>query len=156
MPSSGSAQLRVIAAQCQALGDRGLMNRTRAALRVEAQPIIRAAKASAEARLPKAGGLNKQVAAQRWTVSALAGVRTSGVFLKTKAPDTDQTDKGFVRHPLPRNRRGKGQWRRQELPPQAKGWASDTVRKYGPAVAAGMMRELNIVAREVAAAVEGA
>lgn len=153
MPGNGSAQLRVIAAHCKAAGSRGLLNRTRATIRVEAQPLVAAAKQEALARLPKSGGLNRQVASQRWTVSVLTGARTAGVRLRTKAPDTDQSDEGFVRHPT-FGRRGAGDWRRQDIP-QAKGWASDTVQKYGPALAASMVRQLDAAAAEIARAAGG-
>jgi hypothetical protein len=39
MPGNGSAQLREIAARCKVVGNRGLLNATRATLRVEAKPI---------------------------------------------------------------------------------------------------------------------
>lgn len=154
MASNGSEQLRVIAAHCKVLGERGLLNRTRATIRVEAQPLVAAAKQEALARLPRRGGLNVQVASQRWTVSVLTGARTAGVRLRTKAPDTDQTDEGFVRHPLPGNRRGKGQWRTQPIP-RAKGWATDTVERHGPVLAASIGRTLDATAAEVARSVGG-
>jgi hypothetical protein len=50
----GPAQLRAISLHCKALGERGLLNRTRRAIRVEAAPIIVAAKANARERLPHA------------------------------------------------------------------------------------------------------
>lgn len=153
MAGSGPEQLRAIAAHCKELGDRGLLNRTRATLRVQAAPLIAAAKAEAVQRLPKRGGLNEQVASQRWTVQALAGARTAGVRLRTKAPDTLQTDDGFVRHPV-FGRRGKGSWRTQAIP-QAKGWASDTVDEHGPVLAVAISRTLDIAAAEVARSAGG-
>lgn len=152
MPGNGSAALRAISAHCKAVGDRGLLNRTRATLRVEARPIVSAAQQQARQRLPKRGGLNEVVAAEKWSVSALAGARTAGVRLRTSAPATAQTDAGFVRHPSPRNNRAR--WVTQPLP-QAKGWATDTVQTYGPALAAKMVRDLDAVAAEIARSAGG-
>lgn len=149
MPSSGSAQLRAIAARCAVVGDRGLLNATRATLRAEAPPLIAAAQQSARDRLPKRGGLNEQVASQKWTVQALAGARTAGVRLKVKAPDALMTDSGFVRHPI-YGRRGPGQWRTQSIP-AATGWATDTMSAHGPEVAAAMVATLNAVAAGIVA-----
>lgn len=153
MPSTGSEQLRAIATACKAMGSRGLLNRTRATLRVEARPIVAAAQRAARERLPKSGGLNEQVASQRWSVQALAGARTAGVRLRTTAPATAQTDDGYVRHPT-FGRRGKGEWKTQQIP-QAKGWASDTVQQYGPALAVAMVRQLDEAAAEIGRAAGG-
>jgi hypothetical protein len=147
---NGSAELRAIAARCKVVGNRGLLNASRATLRVEAKPLVAAAQQAARTRLPRGGGLNEQVAAQKWSVSALAGARSAGVRLKTVAPDTLQTDDGYVSHPT-FGRRGPGQWKRQELPPAAKGWATDTVNAYGPPLAAAMLKTLDKVAAEITA-----
>lgn len=143
--------MRVIAKRCAAVGNRGLLNATRATMRAEALPLISAAQRAALERLPKRGGLNVQVASQKWTLQALAGARTAGVRLKTAAPDTLQTDEGYVRHPI-FGHRGKGQWRTQQTP-NATGWASDTVDAYGPALSAALMVTLDKVAAGIVAGI---
>lgn len=149
MASNGSAELRAIAAKCREVGSGELMNRTRATLRAEGAPLKAALRQSALDRLPKAGGLNEQVAGQRITISALAGLRTAGVRLSTTAPDTAQTNDGFVRHPT-FGRRGQGEWRTQAIP-QAAGWWDDPCEAVGPPVAAAMLATLGRVAAEIEA-----
>jgi hypothetical protein len=46
------------------------------------------------------------------------------------------------------------EWVQQEIP-QAKGWASDTVAHFGPALGAAIMRELDRAAAEIARAAGG-
>jgi hypothetical protein len=148
--ANGSAQLRLIANHCRDVGERGLLNSTRAVIRAEAEPLKAALRQSALSNLPRGGGLNVQVANQRVTVSALAGARTVGIQLKTTAPDTSSTnDDGQVRHPT-FGRRGQGQWKTQSIP-KAKGWWDKPCAEVGPPVAAAMLATLVRVAAEISA-----
>jgi hypothetical protein len=70
--------------------------------------------------------------------------------MKTTAPDTAQTDDGFVRHPT-FGRRGKGQWRTQEIPAAA-GWWSVTLARESPAVTPAVLRVMEAAAARVQAA----
>lgn len=141
MPSDASSQLRAIAVKLKAAGDGDIRLAMTRGLRSGAAPLIPLVKASAMAKLPRAGGLNAQVAGQRVTVSVRTSAATAGVRLTTTAPDTAMTDAGYVRHPLPRNRRGKGQWITQQIP-AAKGWWSGTLAKSDAVVTAVLLKFL--------------
>jgi hypothetical protein len=150
MPAAnGSVQLAKIAAQLKATGQRDLRLQMMRGLREGAKPLIPAVREAATEQLPKAGGLNKQVAGQKITVSIRTGARTAGVRLTTTAPDTKQTDSGFVRHPT-FGRRSKGQWRTQQIP-AATGWWSKTLGDS----AGKVTPELAKVMLEIAAAING-
>jgi hypothetical protein len=115
-------------------------------IRVAAQPLVPALRDAAREKLPSAGGLNEQVAGQRITVSVRLGPKTAGVRLVTTAPDTSQTDKGFVRHPSPRNNRKK--WRVTKLP-RARGWWTDTLVRKSPSVTPAVLRVMDKTARRI-------
>jgi hypothetical protein len=100
-------------------------------LRSAAAPLVPAVKDAARSQLPKSGGLNEQVAGQDVKVTVRLTGKAAGVRLTTTAPDTKQTDSGYVRHPV----FGKKPWVRQEIP-AAKGWWSGTLARKGPAVTA--------------------
>lgn len=149
MPSNGSRDLALLAARLKVTGNRTLRLQMTRGLRAAAKPLIEDVKTAAREKLPRSGGLNEQVAGQKVSVSVRTGARTAGVRLLTSAPDTAQTDAGFVRHPT-FGRRGKGQWRRQEIP-AAKGWWSDTLANDAPKVTAEMLAVMEAVAIEIQA-----
>lgn len=140
-----SAQLREIAVRLREAGDRGNLNALRKSIRTSAAPLVSAVKEAAVEKLPHGGGLNEQVASQRVGVSIRTGARTAGVRLTTTAPDTSQTDQGFVRHPVFGNRK---RWVREEIP-QAAGWWSQTLTDKAPAVTPLIVAELERVAAYV-------
>lgn len=145
MPANASAELAGIAARLRAVGDKGLTNQFRAGLRAAAKPLVTKVKAAALEQLPKTGGLNKQVAGQRVSVSIPLTPRTASVRLRTTAPDTAQTDSGFVRHPVYGNR---NVWIKQDIP-QAVGWWSQTLRDAGPEVTAALIVVMKAVEIEL-------
>lgn len=147
--SNASAQLHAIAARLKAEGEGGIKLEMTRGLRAGAQPLIPALHAAAEQKLPKSGGLNLQVAGQRIRVSVLTSARNAGVRLVTTAPDTAMTDQGFVRHPT-FGRRGKGDWKRQNIP-QAAGWWTKTLESGSPAITPVLLG----VMRKIAARVQG-
>lgn len=130
MPDA-SARLRALGVELKVLADRDLKLEMTRGLKAGAAPLIPLVKQAAMTQLPKAGGLNKRVAGQKVSVSVTTSARNAGVRLRTTAPDTKETDSGFVRHPV------FGVWREgvpsQEIP-AAKGWWSDTLAKSAPAV----------------------
>ncbi len=147
MAGNGPEQLRLIAARCKALGDRGVLNRARAEIRGFGKPVIAAAQANARARVGgRSGGLNEWEAAQPWRVSALTGARIAGIRLTTRAPGTAQTNAGYVRHPV------FGRWapNTQNQPVSGAGWADDALAAYGPVAAAAMLKVLDAAAIEIA------
>jgi hypothetical protein len=100
-------------------------------------------KQAAVAQLPKAGGLNEQVAGQKVTVSVTL-TRNASVRLKTTAPDTKQTDSGYVRHPVFGHKDRK--WPRQSIPAAVGWWSKTLASESGIRVTAGLvmvMRRVN-------------
>jgi len=149
MPVTGGAQLRAIAVRLKETGEGGLRRELLRGLKTAAAPLIPELQAAAREHLPRRGGLNEQVAKQRITVSVQTGARTAGIRLVTRAPDTGQTDQGFVRHPT-FGRRGKGDWKYQKLP-NAAGWWSGTLAGKSPEVTVELMSVLTRVAERIQA-----
>jgi hypothetical protein len=150
MPGNGSRELAALAARLKATGNKGLRTQLLRGLKTGAAPLIVAVKDSAREKLPKGGGLNEQVAGQRVRVSVRTGARTAGVRLLTTAPDTAQTNSGFVRHPVfnRRNAEGKRIFVRQELP-NATGWWTDPLTAGAPLVTPELTAVMVRVAREI-------
>lgn len=142
MAADASAQLRAIAVRLREAGDRANLNALRKSIRTSAAPLTAAVKDAARAQLPKGGGLNEQVANQRVSVSIRTGARTAGVRMTMSAPDTGQTDQGYVRHPVYGNRNN---WVQQSIP-DAAGWWSQTLADRAPAVQPLIVAELARVA----------
>lgn len=149
MPGSGSAQLRAIAVQLKAAGDRGNMNALRRGIRATVTSSgIPAVRAAAIADLPKRGGLNQYEASQKIRVSVLTGARTTGVRVSGKA--SRETDTGTWRRPAyPRGAdRSKWKWREQTYGPAA-GWWSDTWRKQAVVITPAIGAELEKVRAKI-------
>jgi hypothetical protein len=157
MPAAnGSVQLAKLAATLKVVAARDLRLQMMRGLREGAKPLIPLVHEAADRQLPKAGGLNKRVAAQKVSVSVRTGARTAGVRLTTKDLDTKETDSGYVRHPV-FNRRykkgpnaGKRVWAKKNQPlPAAAGWWSKTLAESAPAVQPAMAKVLYDVAVEL-------
>lgn len=144
--ADASIQLRELGARLKAAGARDIKLEMTRGLRAGAAPLIPLVHAAAIAQLPKAGGLNQQVAGQRVSVSVTTG-KNAAVRLKTTAPDTKQTDSGYVRHPT-FGRRGRGQWKTQSIP-AAVGWWSKTLEDAAPKVHPAMEAVLKLIAIKV-------
>jgi len=171
---SGSEQLAALAARLKAQGDKTIRPQLLQGLKVAAKPCAEAAKAAATLLLPHGGGLNLQVAGQKVTVSVRTGARTAGIRMNTTAPDTKQTDSGYVRHPVfahgikVANGATKGgrarfktilvnqqattelKWVTQQIP-QAEGWWSGTLAHSAPLVEP----ELTAVMERISAQIQG-
>jgi len=144
---SGSKQLAALAVRIKAAAPSGLRVQLLRGLKAGAKPLIPKVHDAAIAKLPRAGGLNEQVAGQKVTVQVRTGAKTAGVRLKTTAPDTKQTDEGWVRHPI-YGRRGKGDWRTQQIP-AAKGWWSDTLTEASPDVTPELLAAMEAVSVQI-------
>jgi hypothetical protein len=137
MPNAeASAQLREVALKLKAAGVGGLRVELLRGLRAGAKPLIPAVAEAARRQLPRAGGLNEQVAGQKVTVSVRTGATTAGVRLTTTAPDTKQTDSGYVRKPVFGHR---DRWVTQQIP-GAVGWWSATLANGADAVSAELIK----------------
>lgn len=126
----GSEQLAALGVRLKEAGIVGARRDMLRGIKSGAAPCVAAVKAAAEAKLPHGGGLNVQVAGQKVSVSVRTGARTAGVRMTTTAPDTSQTDSGYVRHPVFGNRK---KWITQQIP-AAKGWWSTTLKESVPMV----------------------
>lgn len=149
--SSGSARLTAIGQALKEYGEGGMRRELIGGMRLGAMPLVDAVHNAALTQLPKAGGLNRQVAGQRVTVS-VSLARAAGVRLKTTAPDTQMTDSGFVRHPsigYMGYDRSYWQWVTQEIP-EAKGWWTNTLERKSVEVTPF----LDAVLRKIAADIE--
>lgn len=145
---SGSAQLALIGAALRATGARDLRLELLRGTKEAGRPLVHAVHDAAMAQLPRTGGLNAQVAGQKVTVSVRTGARTAGVRLTTTAPDTAQTDAGFVRKPTWGHR---DRWVTQAIP-KATGWWSRTLAQSGPLTVPAMLAVQTRVARKIMAA----
>lgn len=136
---AASVRLHAIMARLREEGERGQMLRVRRTLRGAAAPLVVSVRAAARERLPRSGGLNEEQASQPISVNVLTGSRSAGVRIRTKTRGSMQTDQGYVRHPIPRNREI---WVQQDLPGAA-GWWSDTLARGSAAVTPLLIAELN-------------
>ena len=143
---SGSAQLAALAVRLKAAGDKTLRRELLRGLKSGADPLVKKVAEAARSQLPHGGGLNEQVAGQKVKVQVRTGARTAGVRLTTTAPDTSQTDAGFVRHPVYGNRK---KWVVQQIP-AAKGWWSQTLADGGSDVTPELLK----VMEETASAIQ--
>ena len=148
----GSAELAALAVRLKVAGDKGLRVELLRGLKKGADPLVKAVAEAARAQLPKRGahnsvnsGLNEQVAGQKVKVQVRTGARTAGVRLYTTAPDTSQTDAGYVRHPVFGNRKV---WVRQEIP-SARGWWSVTLAHGAPDVQPELTAAMERVAAQI-------
>ena len=146
---SGSAQLAALAVRLKVAGDKTLRRELLRGLKSGADPLVKKVAEAARAQLPHGGGLNEQVAGQKVKVQVRTGARTAGVRLTTTAPDTSQTDSGFVRHPVFGNRK---KWKTQQIP-AAKGWWSQTLADGAPDVQPDLAAAMERVALEIEAGI---
>ena len=147
---SGSAQLAALAVRLKVAGDKTLRRELLRGLKSGADPLVKKVAEAARSQLPHGGGLNEQVAGQKVKVQVRTGARTAGVRLTTTAPDTRQTDSGFVRHPVFGHRDRK--WPTQQIP-AAKGWWSQTLADGAPDVQPDLAAAMERVALEIEAGI---
>ena len=146
---AGSEQLAALAARLKIAGEKGLRTQLLRGLKSGADPLVKKVAEAARSQLPHGGGLNEQVAGQKVKVQVRTGARTAGVRLTTTAPDTEMTDKGFVRHPVYGNRK---KWVTQQIP-AAKGWWSKTLEDGAPDVQPELASAMERVALEIQAGI---
>ena len=144
---SGSAQLAALAARLKVTGEKGLRTQLLRGLKSGAEPLVKKVADAAREQLPHGGGLNEQVAGQKVKVQVRTGARTAGVRMTTTAPDTEMTDKGFVRHPVYGNRK---KWVTQQIP-AAKGWWSQTLADGGSDVTPELLKVMEETATAIQA-----
>lgn len=120
------SELRELAARLKEI-DPELRKELFKRLRAAAKPITPATRAVALAKLPAGGGLNKQVAEAKQTITARAGKTTATVAVVLSARQRGSgawgADQGLVRHPVFGNRE---RWVNTKVPPR---WFTDTAEK---------------------------
>jgi hypothetical protein len=146
MPNA-SAELAGIAARLKAEGARGLRLQLLRGLKAAAAPLIDDVHEAARRQLPKSGGLNERVAAQKVKVSIRTGARIAGVRLTTSQLDTKETDQGYVRHPT-FGRRGPADWKQTDAP-AARGWWSETLAHAAPKATPELLKVMTEVSAEI-------
>ena len=142
---NGSSQLAALGVRLKVAGDSTLRVGLLRGLKAAAEPLKAKVKAAATEKLPHRGGLNAQVAGQKITTQVRTGAKTAGVRLKTTAPDTAETDQGYVRHPVYGNRK---RWTRQAIP-NAAGWWSETLKDAAPEVTAELVGVMEAVSAQI-------
>jgi len=146
---AGSEQLAALAARLKVTGEKGLRTQLLRGLKSGAEPLVKKVADAAREQLPHGGGLNEQVAGQKVKVQVRTGARTAGVRMTTTAPDTSQTDSGFVRHPVYGNRK---KWVTQQIP-AAKGWWSQTLADGGSDVTPELLKVMEETATAIQAGI---
>jgi hypothetical protein len=103
----GHAQLRAVAAQIKAIGDKGLGREMAKRLRETTEPIKAAIRTSAEATMPASGGYRATLSQSlRWRLQVRSGAQIANVTLTTTADgvkekrDVGRLEAGQLRHPV--------------------------------------------------------
>lgn len=110
-----------------------------------ARPLVAKTRAEALRRLPKKGGLAKQVAKEPQRVQVRTGAKTAGVRIVVgkKRGGARGANKGTIRHPVFGNREV---WVDQDVTP---GWFDDPIRDSAPQVRRDLERAMESVAEQV-------
>jgi len=147
LPTNASVQLRAQAARLKAAGARDIRLAMIRDLRAAAKPVIPLIQESARESLPKAGGLNEAVAAQKPKVSVRATGRTAGVSIRSKVRG-NYTDTGQWRHPVFSSDRKRWAKQPQSFPAAKDWWARGAEKGELPAKVI-MRRILDEVAADI-------
>lgn len=103
---SGANTFGALSARLKEAGDKGLRRELFKALNRSTKPLKEAARASALAELPKAGGLAEKVAASQFSTRTRAGANPSVriVVKGLSVSNLRRIDRGSIRHPVYGNR----------------------------------------------------
>lgn len=145
MPAAGPQSLAVLAATLRQYAARDLRLELLRGTKRAGKPVIEAARRNATDRLPRGGGLNALAAGEKITTRVRLGVRTAGVQIRTADRILNQTNAGFVRHPVFGDRKV---WVTEQVP-RAAGWWDDAISETTPQAIA----EMYAVMRETAEAI---
>lgn len=140
---SGANELAAVSKRLRAAGADGLRREMLRGLRAGAKPLTTVARRSALENLPRKGGLNEVVAAQKFAVRTRTsgsnpGVRVVGVSKR----HLTELDQGRLRHPT----FGHKPWVTQKVKP---GWWSEALKGEAPKVRAALLRQLAETARKI-------
>jgi len=126
-------------------GRTGLRKELTAGMRRAAKPLIAKSRAEALQRLPRRGGLAKQVAKEPQRIQVRTGARTAGVrvVVGKRSGGARAANRGVIRHPVFGNRKV---WVNQSVPPD---WFDDTMRASAPSVRRELERALEDIADRI-------
>lgn len=126
-------------------GRKELRKELHTGIRRSARPLIPKARAEALRRLPKRGGLAKQIAKEPARVQVRTGAETAGVriVIGKKNGGAQAANRGHIRHPVFGNR---DVWVVQSVPP---GWFDEPMKDSAPAIRRDIERAMNDVAEKV-------
>jgi hypothetical protein len=138
----GGVQLTILANRLRVAGAKDLRRELVKGLNRSTKPLRKAAKDSAKARLPRAGGLGRRVARTRMTTRTRLKPTSVSVDIQAKpgaVADPLRVDRGRIRHPV----WGRGPWVLQDVP---KGWFTKPMEEGEPVVQlelSGVMGEVS-------------
>lgn len=150
---TGADQCRALGLALKAAGEegKGLRRELLASMRAAEKPLADAARKSARANLPKAGGLNEWVATSKITARNSLSGRGAGVRLVAKKPggskgshDLEALDAGTFRHPVYGHRKT---WVTQSIPA---GWWTTALFKASPRVQLELLAAIRITNERIA------
>jgi hypothetical protein len=126
-------------------GEKDLQRQLTAGIRAAMEPVKEALHRSAEAKLPKRGGLAAGIAGSKMRVTRRNTGRSIGVRLRVENPDNiRRLDRGSVRHPV------FGRWLpgvpAQHVPT---GWFTEPTEAARPAFAAAVDQAMNDVVKQI-------
>ena len=142
----GADKVAALAKALKQVGDKELSRELYKALNRSTKPLKEAAKESADARLPRGGGLNRRVAKARMSTRRRGG-RNPGVRIVAKGRAAALLDTGRVNHPVFGDR---GAWVNGQRVPEARDWFTQPMEEGAPEVRKELVRALDEIARKLA------
>lgn len=134
----GADGLARVAKALRQVGDKELQRELYAGLNRATKPLKESARESAEATLPRAGGLGKRVAKSRMATRRRASGANPGVRITSKSDS--RIDRGVLRHPVFGNR---DVWVAQQVP---SGWFTKPMEAGADVVRRELVQVINDVA----------
>ena len=141
----GAEDLARLSRVLKEAGEVDLQRQLSATIRAAMEPVKEALRQSADAKLPKHGGLAAGVAKSKMRVTRRNTGRSIGVRLRVDNQDNiRRMDKGSIRHPV------FGVWRANVAPqPIPSGWFTEPTEAARPAFAAAVDKGMNDIVRQI-------
>lgn len=146
MPSAlrmtGADDLGKLAADLKQAGRNDLRKEMLRGIRTATRPAVAAVRISAQVRLPRRGGLAREVAAEQITSRTTTTGRNVGVRIQRRRGQA--LEQGRLRHPVFGNR---DVWVTQEVSPE---WFTRPLEMLEPSVQVALKRVLDNITRDLA------
>ena len=142
----GLEQLESLARALKGAAGKPLRAQLRKHMTAAAKPTVKAARASALAKLPKRGGLAARVAGNPVGIVTKLGGRDVSIRFRAQGKrvrDLEGIDQGTVRHPVYGNR---SVWVSQSVTP---GWFTEPVQRAAPELRAAAGEAMEDVAQQI-------